>query len=95
MGKDEEFKPRVVRNYNNHIGIEIKRGRKWAEFVTREAEGLKRNKMLISQVDRYWDTYDYDIKKAIEKFIAPHSLTKQVEDNSIVDELKALLKGLK
>ena len=95
MGTNEEFKPRVVRNYHSHIGIEVRRGRKWVEVVTREAEGLKKTKMLISQVDRYWEDFDYDIKKAIEKFIAPNSLSKQTEDSSIVDELKALLKGLK
>ena len=94
MANDEEFRPRVVRDYNSHIGIEIKRGRKWVDIVTKESDGLKRHKILISNVDIYWKTFDYDIKKAITKFLAPHSLTKQVEDNSIVDELKELLKGL-
>ena len=91
----DEFKPRVVKNYHSHIGIEVKRGRKWVEVVTREADGLKRTKMLISQVDRYWTTFDYDIKKAIAKFLAPNSLSNQTEDTTITDELKELLKNLK
>jgi hypothetical protein len=91
---EEEFKPRVVRDYNSHIGIEIKRGRKWVEIVTREADGLKRNKILISNVDIYWKDFDYDIKKAITKFLAPNSLSNQTEDTSITDDLKDLLKGL-
>jgi hypothetical protein len=94
MGTNEEFKPRVVKDYNAHIGIEIKRGRKWVDIITREADGLKRNKILISNVDIYWKTFDYDIKKAITKFLAPNSLSKQIEDTTITDELKELLKGL-
>ena len=94
MGTNEEFKPRVVKNYHSHIGIEVKRGRKWVDIITREADGLKRNKILISQVDIYWKTFDYDIKKAIQKFLAPNSLSNQTEDTTITDELKELLKGL-
>ena len=94
MGTNEEFKPRVVKNYHSHIGIEVKRGRKWVDIITREADGLKRNKILISQVDLYWNTFDYDIKKAIQKFLAPNSLSNQTEDTTITDELKELLKGL-
>ena len=94
MGTNEEFKPRVVKNYHSHIGIEVKRGRKWVDIITREADGLKRNKILISQVDIYWNTLDYDIKKAIQKFLAPNSLSNQTEDTTITDELKELLKGL-
>lgn len=94
MGTNEEFKPRVVKNYHSHIGIEVKRGRKWVDIITREADGLKRNKILISQVDIYWNTFDYDIKKAIQKFLAPNSLSNQTEDTTITDELKELLKGL-
>ena len=95
MGTNEiEFKPRVVRDYNSHIGIEIKRGRKWVDIVTRDADGLKRNKILINNVDIYWKDFDYDIKKAITKFLAPNSLSNQTEDTSITDDLKDLLKGL-
>lgn len=95
MGTNEiEFKPRVVRDYNSHIGIEIKRGRKWVDIVTRDADGLKRNKILISNIDIYWKDFDYDVKKAITKFLAPNSLSNQTEDTSITDDLKDLLKGL-
>ena len=95
MGTNEiEFKPSVVRDYNSHIWIEIKRGRKWVDIVTRDADGLKRNKILISNVDVYWKDFDYDIKKAITKFLAPNSLSNQTEDTSITDDLKELLKGL-
>jgi hypothetical protein len=89
-----DFKPRVVKDYHAHIGIEIKRGRKWVDIVTRDADGLKRNKILISNVDIYWKDFDYDIKKAITKFLAPNSLSNQTEDTSITDDLKELLKGL-
>jgi hypothetical protein len=91
---ETDFKPRVLKDYNAHIGIEIKRGRKWVDIVTKEADGLKRTKMLINQVDRYWKDFDYDIKKAIEKFLAPNALSNQTEDTSITDDLKELLKGL-
>jgi hypothetical protein len=91
---ETEFKPRVVKDYHAHIGIEIKRGRKWVDIVTRDADGLKRNKILISNVDIYWKDFDYDIKKAITKFLAPNSLSNQTEDTSITDDLKELLKGL-
>lgn len=94
MGTNEEFKPRVVKNYHSHIGIEVKRGRKWVDIITREADGLKRHKVLISKVDIYWKTFDYDTKKAIQKFLAPNSLSNQTEDTTITDELKELLKGL-
>lgn len=89
-----DFKPRVVKDYNSHIGIEIKRGRKWVDIVTRDADGLKRNKILISNVDIYWKDFDYDVKKAIVKFLAPNSLSNQTEDTTITDDLKDLLKGL-
>lgn len=94
MANDEEFRPRVVRNYHSHVGIEIRRGRKWVDIVTKEADGLKRHKVLISKVDIYWKEFDYDIKKAITKFLAPNSLSNQTEDTSITDDLKELLKGL-
>lgn len=89
-----DFKPRVLKDYHAHIGIEIKRGRKWVDIITKEADGLKRHKVLISNVDIYWKNFDYDVKKAITKFLAPNTLSKQTEDTSITDDLKQLLRGL-
>ena len=63
-----EYMPRVLINYYRNIAIECSRKDKWSVLVIGWAP-VKRIKVLNSEVDREWKTYDYDLNRAIDRML--------------------------
>ena len=77
---------RVLINHYRNIAIECTRKDKWSVLVIGWAP-VRRIKVLNSEVDREWRTYDYDLKNAIDRM-----LNSTIED-SAARELNLILKG--
>ena len=76
---------RILINHYRNIAIECSRKDKWSVLVT-EWNPVRRIKVLNSEVDRDWKTYDYDLNKAIDRMI-----NSTIED-SAANELEKLIK---
>jgi len=74
---------RVLINHYRNIAIECSRKDKWSVLVIGWAP-VRRIKVLNSEVDREWKTFDYDLSKAIDKM-----LNSLIEDTAKT-ELKTL-----
>ena len=59
---------RVLINHYRNIAIECSRKDKWSVLVVGWAP-VKRIKVLNSEVDKEWRTYDYDLNNAIDRMI--------------------------
>lgn len=75
---------RVLINHYRNIAIECSRKDKWSVLVVGWAP-VKRIKVLNSEVDKEWRTYDYDLNNAIDRMI----------NSTIEDSAKKELKTLK
>ena len=75
---------RVLINHYRNIAIECSRKDKWSVLVVGWSP-VKRIKVLNSEVDREWRTYDYDLNNAIDRMI----------NSTIEDSAKKELKTLK
>lgn len=73
----------LINHYRN-IAIECSRKDKWSVLVVGWAP-VKRIKLLNSEVDKEWRTYDYDLNNAIDRMI----------NSTIEDSAKKELKTLK
>ena len=76
---------RVLINHYRNIAIECSRKDKWSVLVVGWAP-VKRIKVLNSEVDKEWRTYDYDLNNAIDRMI-----NSTIED-SAKKELEKLIK---
>lgn len=76
---------RVLINHYRNVAIECTRKDKWSVLVIGWAP-VKRIKVLNSEVDRKWKTYDYDLNKAIDRM-----MNSMIEDNA-AKELEKLIK---
>lgn len=74
---------RVLINHYRNIAIECSRKDKWSVLVIGWAP-VRRIKVLNSEVDKEWKTFDYDLNKAINKM-----LNSLIEDTAKT-ELKTL-----
>lgn len=74
---------RVLINHYRNIAIECSRKDKWSVLVIGWAP-VRRIKVLNSEVDKEWKTFDYDLNKAIDKM-----LNSLIEDTAKT-ELKTL-----
>ena len=59
---------RVLINHYRNIAIECSRKDKWSVLVVGWAP-VRRVKVLNSEVDKEWKTYDYDLNHAIDRMI--------------------------
>jgi hypothetical protein len=59
---------RVLINHYRNIAIECSRKDKWSVLVIGWAP-VKRVKVLNSEVDREWKTFDYDLNNAIDRMV--------------------------
>jgi hypothetical protein len=75
---------RVLINHYRNIAIECSRKDKWSVLVVGWAP-VKRIKVLNSEVDKEWRTYDYDLNNAVDRMI----------NSTIEDSAKKELKTLK
>ena len=75
---------RVLINHYRNIAIECSRKDKWSVLVVGWAP-VKRIKVLNSEADKEWRTYDYDLNNAIDRMI----------NSTIEDSAKKELKTLK
>ena len=57
----------MINHYRN-IAIECSRKDKWSVLVT-EWNPVRRIKVLNSEVDKDWKTYDYDLNSAIDRML--------------------------
>lgn len=73
---------RVLINHYRNIAIECTRKDKWSVLVIGWAP-LRRIKVLNSEVDREWKTYDYDLDKAIDKMLKDY-----IEDSATKELIK-------
>lgn len=76
---------RILINHHRNVAIECTRKDKWSVLVIGWAP-VKRIKVLNSEVDREWKTYDYNLNKAINRM-----MNSTIED-SAVNELEKLIK---
>ena len=76
---------RILINHHRNLAIECTRKDKWSVLVIGWAP-VKRIKVLNSEVDREWKTYDYDLNKAINRM-----MNSTIEDNA-AKELEKLIK---
>ena len=67
---------RVLINHYRNIAIECTRKDKWSVLVT-EWNPVRRIKVLNSEVDKEWKTYDYDLNNAIDRM-----LNSTIEDSA-------------
>jgi hypothetical protein len=81
---------RVLINHYRNIAIEISRKDKWSIIVTGWTP-TKRLRLLNSEVDREWHTFDYDLNRVANHML--NSTIGSIED-SAVRELN-LIKGEK
>jgi hypothetical protein len=81
---------RVLINHYRNIAIEISRKDKWSIIVTGWTP-TKRLRLLNSEVDREWHTFDYDLNRVVNHML--NSTIGSIED-SAVRELN-LIKGEK
>ena len=79
----------MINHYRN-IAIEISRKDKWSIIVTGWTP-TKRLRLLNSEVDREWHTFDYDLNRVVNHML--NSTISSIED-SAVRELN-LIKGEK
>jgi hypothetical protein len=79
---------RVLINHYRNIAIEISRKDKWSIIVTGWTP-TKRLRLLNSEVDREWHTFDYDLNRVVNHML--NSTIGSIED-SAVRELN-LIKG--
>ena len=59
---------RVLINHYRNIAIECSRKDKWSVLVIGWAP-VRRIKILNSEVDREWKTFDYDLNSAIDRMV--------------------------
>ena len=59
---------RVLINHYRNIAIECSRKDKWSVLVIGWAP-VRRIKVLNSEVDREWKTFDYDLNSAIDRMV--------------------------
>jgi len=76
---------RILINHYRNIAIECSRKDKWSVLVIGWAP-VRRIKVLNTEVDRDWKTYDYDLNKAIDRMI-----NSTIED-SAANELEKIIK---
>jgi hypothetical protein len=81
---------RVLINAHRNIAIEISRKDKWSIIVTGWTP-THRERILNSEIDLEWQTYDYPLKSAIQRFLKPR-LPSSTIDNTAKRDLKELLK---
>lgn len=74
---------RVLINHYRNIAIECSRKDKWSVLVIGWAP-VRRIKVLNSEVDKEWKTFDYNLDQAISKMLG-----SLIEDTA-ADELKKL-----
>jgi len=77
---------RILINHYRNIAIECARKDKWSVLVIGWAP-VRRIKVLNSEVDREWKTYEYDLNSAVNRM-----LNSMIED-SAARELNLILKG--
>lgn len=76
---------RVLINHYRNIAIECTRKDKWSVLVVGWAP-VRRIKVLNSEVDKEWRTYDYDLKNAIDRML------NSTIEGSAKNELEKLIK---
>jgi hypothetical protein len=77
---------RVLINHYRNIAIECTRKDKWSVLVIGWTP-LRRIKVLNSEVDKEWKTFEYDLNSAVN-----YMLNSAIED-SAARELNLILKG--
>ena len=73
---------RILINHHRNVAIECTRKDKWSVLVVGWAP-VKRIKILNSEVDREWKTYDYNLNKAINRM-----MNSTIEDNAAKELIK-------
>jgi hypothetical protein len=76
---------RVLINHYRNIAIECSRKDKWSVLVIGWAP-VRRIKVLNSEVDKEWKTFDYDLNSAIDRMV-----NSTIEDTAKI-ELERLIK---
>ena len=76
---------RILINRYRNVAIEISRKDKWSVIVIGWAP-VRRIKVLNTEVDRKWKTFDSDLKSAIDRM-----MNSTIEETAL-RELKLLLK---
>jgi hypothetical protein len=66
----------LINHYRN-IAIECSRKDKWSVLVIGWAP-VRRIKVLNSEVDREWKTFDYDLNRAIDRMV-----NSTIEDSAL------------
>jgi hypothetical protein len=82
--------PRVLINAHRNIAIEISRKDKWTIIVTGWTP-THRERLLNTEIDREWDTYNYPLHAAIQRFLSP-TLPSSFIDETAQRDLKEILK---
>jgi hypothetical protein len=59
---------RVLINHYRNVAIECSRKDKWSVLVIGWAP-VRRVKVLNSEVDKEWKTFDYDLNSAIDRMV--------------------------
>jgi len=59
---------RVLINHYRNVAIECSRKDKWSVLVVGWAP-VRRVKVLNSEVDKEWKTFDYDLNSAIDRMV--------------------------
>lgn len=77
---------RILINHYRNIAIECSRKDKWSVLVIGWAP-VKRIKVLNSEVDKHWKTFDYNLNNAIDRM-----MNSTIEE-SAVRELNLIKKG--
>jgi hypothetical protein len=78
---------RILINRYRNVAIEISRKDKWSVIVIGWAP-VRRIKVLNTEVDREWKTFDSDLKSAIDRM-----MNSTIEETAL-RELKLLLKEM-
>ena len=78
---------RILINHYRNIAIEVSRKDKWSVLVIGWAP-VRRIKVLNTEVDKEWKTFDSDLKNAINRM-----MNSTIEETAL-RELKLLLKEM-
>jgi len=74
---------RVLINHYRNVAIECSRKDKWSVLVIGWAP-VRRVKVLNSEVDKEWKTFDYDLNSAIDRMV------NSTIENTAAAELKKI-----
>lgn len=72
--------PRILINHHRNIAIECNRKDKWSIIITGWVPN-KRLRVLNSEIDREWKTYEGDLNKAINRML--NSTIGSIEESAV------------